>query len=69
MVDYFAEFGKPLSAAESLARILRMDNYGDGDLLHYVALDKKVLAILYFASASVNQDTELHKVLSEYHIM
>ena len=28
MVDYLAEFGKPLKAGEPLVRILRMDNYG-----------------------------------------
>ena len=40
MVDYLAEFGKPLTAGEPLARILRMDNYGDGEALHYVALEE-----------------------------
>ncbi|WP_404842710.1 MULTISPECIES: succinylglutamate desuccinylase/aspartoacylase family protein [unclassified Colwellia] len=66
MVDYLAEFGQPLAAGEPLARILRMDNYGDGDPLHYISLDKKVIPILHFASASVNQGTELYKVISEY---
>ena len=66
MVDYLAEFGEPLAAGEPLARILRMDNYGDGDPLHYISLDKKVIPILHFASASVNQGTELYKVFSEY---
>ncbi|WP_286263295.1 succinylglutamate desuccinylase/aspartoacylase family protein [Thalassotalea atypica] len=66
MVDYLAEFGKPLKAGEPLARILRMDNYGDGDALHYISLDHEVLPILHFASASVNQGTELYKVFSEF---
>lgn len=66
MVDYLAEFGKPLPAGEPLARILRMDNYGDGDALHYISLDKEVIPILHFASASVNQGTELYKVFSEF---
>ena len=66
MVDYLAEFGKPLQAGEPLARILRMDNYGDGDPLHNVCLDKEVLPILHFASASVNQGTELYKVFSDF---
>jgi len=66
MVDYLAEFGKPLPAGEPLARILRMDNYGDGDPLHYVSLDQEVLPILHFASASVNQGTELYKVFTKY---
>lgn len=66
MVDYLAEFGKPLPAGEPLARILRMDNYGDGDALHYVSLDKEVIPILHFASASVNQGTELYKVFEEF---
>ncbi len=66
MVDFLAEFGKPLPAGEPLARILRMDNYGDGDPLHQVSLDKTVLPILHFASASVNQGTELYKVFCNY---
>ncbi len=74
MVDYLAEFGKPLAAGEPLVRILRMDNYGvdeeekwgSGEPLHYVSLDHTVLPILHFASASVNQGTELYKVFSKY---
>ncbi|SES97860.1 succinylglutamate desuccinylase/aspartoacylase family protein [Thalassotalea agarivorans] len=66
MVDYLAEFGQPLPPGEPLARILRMDNYGDGDPLHYLTLDKTVIPILHFASASVNQGTELYKVFTEY---
>ena len=66
MVDYLAEFGKPLPAGSPLARILRMDNYGDGNPLHSVFLDKEVLPILHFASASVNQGTELYKVFTNY---
>ena len=66
MVDYLAEFGQLLKAGQPLARILRMDNYGDGDALHYLSLDHDVLPILHFASASVNQGTELYKVFSEF---
>ena len=66
MVDYLAEFGKPLVAGEPLARILRMDNYGDGEALHYVSLEQSVIPILHFASASVNQGTELYKVFCNY---
>ena len=66
MVDYLAEFGKPLPAGEPLARILRMDNYGDGDPLHNVCLDREVIPILHFASASVNQGTELYKVFCNF---
>lgn len=66
MVDYLAEFGKPLPAGQPLARILRMDNYGDGDPLHNISLDRQVIPILHFASASVNQGTELYKVFSHY---
>ncbi|KGJ91276.1 succinylglutamate desuccinylase/aspartoacylase family protein [Colwellia psychrerythraea] len=66
MVDYLAEFGKPLAAGEPLARILRMDNYGDGEALHNVSLEQEVIPILHFASASVNQGTELYKVFSNY---
>ena len=66
MIDYLAEFGKPLAAGEPLARILRMDNYGDGNPLHNVCLDRQVIPILHFASASVNQGTELYKVFNDY---
>ncbi len=69
MVDYLAEFGEPLVAGEPLARILRMDNYGDGDPLHYISLDHPVIPILHFASASVNQGTELYKVFSKYSVL
>ena len=74
MVDYLAEFGKPLKAGEPLARILRMDNYhfeekGEADPLHYVALDHEVIPILHFASASVNQGTELYKVFTKFFIL
>ena len=69
MVDYLAEFGKPLAAGQPLARILRMDNYGDGDPLHYISLDHSVIPILHFASASVNQGTELYKVFSKYSVL
>jgi len=68
MVDYLAEFGQPLAAGQPLARILRMDNYGDGDALHNISLDHQVIPILHFASASVNQGTELYKVFSKYFI-
>jgi hypothetical protein len=66
MVDYLAEFGKPLPAGQPLARILRMDNYGDGKALHEVSLDHTVLPILHFASASVNKGTELYKVFDNF---
>jgi predicted deacylase len=69
MVDYLAQFGQPLAAGEPLARILRMDNYGDGDPLHYITLDHSVIPILHFASASVNQGTELYKVFSKFSIL
>ncbi len=69
MVDYLAEFGKPLVAGEPLAQILRMDNYGDGEPLHQITLEYDVLPILHFASASVNQGTELYKVFTHYFIL
>ena len=71
MVDYLAEFGKPLAAGEPLALILRMDNYSsestdNGESLHNICLESEVLPILHFASASVNQGTELYKVFINY---
>lgn len=69
MVDYLAAFGEPLAPGAPLARILRMDNYGDGDPLHYLSLDHEVIPILHFASASVNQGTELYKVFSKFFVL
>jgi predicted deacylase len=69
MVDYLAEFGEVLTAGDSLAQILRMDNYGDGEPLHQITLDSDVIPILHFASASVNQGTELYKVFTKYFVM
>ncbi|TKB47205.1 succinylglutamate desuccinylase/aspartoacylase domain-containing protein [Thalassotalea mangrovi] len=68
MVDYLAEFGKPLQPGQPLARILRMDNYSDEDAepLHYLSLEQPVIPILHFASASVNQGTELYKVFTRF---
>jgi hypothetical protein len=66
MVDYLADFGVPLAKGKPLVRILRMDNYGDGNPLHYVKLEADVLPILHFASASVNQGTELYKVFTDF---
>jgi hypothetical protein len=66
MVDYLAEFGQPIIAGEPLARILRMDNYGDDEALHYISVDQDVIPILHFASASVNQGTELYKMFTDY---
>ena len=66
MIDFLADFGKPLAAGEPLARILRMDNYGDGDPIHNIYLDRQVIPILHFASASVNEGTELYKVFCNY---
>ncbi len=75
MVDYLAEFGKPLPAGQPLARILRMDNYdlemsnASDKAIHYLTLDHPVLPILHFASASVNQGTELYKVFTNFFIL
>jgi len=78
MVDYLANFGEPLPAGKPLARILRMDNYGNfnekdetgvNESIHYLSLDHEVLPILHFASASVNQGTELYKVFSKFFVL
>jgi len=69
MVDYLAEFGVPLKKEQPLARILRMDNYGDGKPLHYIHLEQDVIPILHFASASVNQGTELYKVFRNFFVL
>ena len=43
-----------------------MDNYGDGDALHYLTLEEDAMPILHFASASVHQGTELYKLFTNY---
>ncbi|WP_341503642.1 succinylglutamate desuccinylase/aspartoacylase family protein [Gallaecimonas sp. GXIMD4217] len=61
-VQYLARPGRPLPAGEPLARLLRLDGGGHA---RDITLERDVLPILHFASASVNQGTELYKVFTK----
>ena len=61
MVEYLAPLGGHIKAGEPIARILRMERYLSEQPLQTLSFDKDAIAILHFASASVNQGTELYK--------
>ena len=66
LVEYLAAFGKPLKAGEPLAQLLRMDRYGEDDCITLVNAPDDCIPVLHFASASVNQGTELYKMMTNY---
>lgn len=61
MVEYLAPLGGHIKAGEPIAHILRMERYLCEQPLQTLSFDKDAIAILHFASASVNQGTELYK--------
>ncbi|WP_096738932.1 succinylglutamate desuccinylase/aspartoacylase family protein [Pseudoalteromonas atlantica] len=61
MVEYVAPLGAHIKAGEPIAHILRMERYLTEQPLQTLSLDCDAIAILHFASASVNQGTELYK--------
>ena len=61
MVEYLAPLGGHIKAGEPIAHILRMERYLSEQPLQTLSFDKDAIAILHFASASVNQGTELYK--------
>ncbi|MBB1421821.1 succinylglutamate desuccinylase/aspartoacylase family protein [Pseudoalteromonas sp. SG43-7] len=61
MVEYIAPLGGHIKAGEPIARVLRMERYLADQPLQTLTLDCDAIAILHFASASVNQGTELYK--------
>lgn len=61
MVEYLAPLGEPIAAGTPIANILRMERYLSETPLHTLCADSDAIAILHFASASVNQGTELYK--------
>ena len=67
LVQYNAELGKILPAGQPLASLLRMDCYGTDQALSQVSLPVDALPILHFASAAVNQGTELYKVFTDFY--
>ncbi|MBE0369743.1 succinylglutamate desuccinylase/aspartoacylase family protein [Pseudoalteromonas aurantia] len=66
MVEYTAVLGSHIKAGDTIAHILRMERYLSEQPLHSITLDKDAIAILHFASASVNQGTELYKFFTNY---
>ncbi|MCF2908697.1 M14 family metallopeptidase [Pseudoalteromonas sp. DL2-H2.2] len=67
MVEYKAPLGGHIKTGDCIARILRMEQYLSETPLHTLRLDKDAIAILHFASASVNQGTELYKFFTNYY--
>jgi predicted deacylase len=61
MVEYVAPLGSHVKAGQPIANILRMERYVSEHPLQTLTLDCDAIAILHFASASVNQGTELYK--------
>jgi uncharacterized protein len=61
MVEYLAPLGEHIKAGAPIAKILRMERYLSEQPLQTLTLDSDAIAILHFASASVNQGTELYK--------
>ncbi|MFY8273865.1 succinylglutamate desuccinylase/aspartoacylase family protein [Pseudoalteromonas sp. SSDWG2] len=61
MVQYKAKLGEHVKAGDTIAHILRMERYLSEEPLHPVKFNQDAIAILHFASASVNQGTELYK--------
>lgn len=61
MVEYLAPLGEHIKAGQPIANILRMERYLSEQPLQTLTFDCDAIAILHFASASVNQGTELYK--------
>ncbi|MDN3380393.1 MULTISPECIES: succinylglutamate desuccinylase/aspartoacylase family protein [unclassified Pseudoalteromonas] len=61
MVEYIAPLGGHIKAGDPIAKVLRMECYLSEQPLQTLTLDCDAIAILHFASASVNQGTELYK--------
>jgi len=66
LVEYLAHLGSEVKAGEPLVRMLRMDRYGEDDVVEVIEAPEHCIPILHFASASVNQGTELYKVFTNY---
>ncbi|WP_105173224.1 succinylglutamate desuccinylase/aspartoacylase family protein [Pseudoalteromonas sp. T1lg24] len=66
MVEYTAALGSHVRAGDTIAKILRMERYLSEQPLNEITLEQDGIAILHFASASVNQGTELYKFFTNY---
>lgn len=64
-IEYLAPLGKPVTAGEPVARIWHYDRLGqDTPLFTEVSLPCDGVPVLHFASANVQQGTELYKFLT-----
>jgi predicted deacylase len=68
LVEYLAPLGREIRVGEPLVRMLRIDRYGQsqGDVVEVTQARENCIPILHFASASVNQGTELYKLFTNY---
>ena len=66
MVEYTAELGSHIKAGDTIANVLRMERYLSEQPLQNLTLEQDAITILHFASASVNQGTELYKFFTNY---
>jgi predicted deacylase len=66
MVEYTAKLGEKVTAGDTIANVLRMERYLSETPLNTLTIDRDAIAILHFASAAVNQGTELYKFFTNY---
>ncbi|WP_440054435.1 succinylglutamate desuccinylase/aspartoacylase family protein [Pseudoalteromonas sp. T1lg65] len=69
MIEYTAKPGDKVEAGQTIAKILRMERYLSENPLNTISIDEDAITILHFASASVNQGTELFKFFTKYEIL
>ncbi|GLP98141.1 succinylglutamate desuccinylase/aspartoacylase domain-containing protein [Paraferrimonas sedimenticola] len=67
MVEYLAPLGEPLKAGEPLARLLKLEQIGQGQVVETLNLPQDAIPVLHFASAAVHQGTELYKLMTNYY--
>lgn len=66
LVEYLAPFGEILEEGEPLVQMLNIERYGDKRCVTQVRAPEPCIPVLHFASASVNQGTELYKVMTNF---
>ena len=66
LVEYLAQLGYQVKVGEPLVRMLRIDRYSQDDVVEVIEARDNCIPILHFASASVNQGTELYKLFTNY---
>lgn len=66
LVEYLAPFGEVLAEGKPLAQLLHMERYHTDNCVTTVYAPAKCIPVLHFASASVNQGTELYKMMTNF---